>query len=195
MRKLTLLFLGLASSAALAQEGIYVGIGVGSMDYSETTQSGLIPKVEDQVSAYKLYGGFEINDHFAIEINYGETDDVMDSGSQFIPGLGTVTQSTTTELATTVLRGIGQLSYEWGVLQGAIGFYSAEIDFLDTLMVNGSSGTIGGGFSDDGLSAMIGIEWRFGRFGTGFGVRLEYEWLDISDIDAETIGLGIAYRF
>jgi len=43
--------------------------------------------------------------------------------------------------------------------------------------------------------AQLGIEWRFGRFGTGFGVRLEYEWWDISDVDASTVGAGISYRF
>ena len=195
MRTVTFVVLGLVGSTAFAQEGIYVGVGIGSMDYTESVENALLSKIEDTVSATKIYGGFEINQHFAVEINYGETGDVMDSASIFVPGLGTVTRSTKTELTTTVLRGIGQLGYEWGVLMGGIGFYSADIDFVDTLSAQGSSGTIAGDFSDDGISAMIGIEWRFGRFGTGFGIRLEYEMLDIDNIDASTIGLGIAYRF
>lgn len=196
MRTMTFLVLGLVGTAAVAQEGIYVGLGIGSLDYEETLPGASTSFLSDTVSTYKVYGGFEINEHFAMEITYGESDDIQRTFSGNFPPFGTATLTTTVDLTTTVLRGIGQLPYDWGTLLGGIGFYSSDTDFRDTLVTQCCGVSTGAGtFSDDGLAAMIGIEWRFGRFGTGFGIRLEYEWLDIDLVDANTLGIGIAYRF
>jgi hypothetical protein len=50
-------------------------------------------------------------------------------------------------------------------------------------------------FGDEGMMAVLGVEWRFGRFGTGVGIRVEYEWLDVEDASGSTVGIGVAYRF
>ena len=96
----------------------------------------------------------------------------------------------------TNLSAVGQLPLEWGVLMAGLGYYSSENDFVEELMADCcGSITNGNSISDNGVSAMLGIEWRFGRFGTRYGVRLEYEWWDISSVDASAIGIGFSYGF
>ena len=196
MRIVTALLLALLGTAAYAQEGIYAGVGLGSFDYEEQISDSVFGAIADKVSSYKVYGGFEISDYFAIEMSYGKTSDIIERRSGNDPTLGMVTADFVIDYTTTALRAVGQVPLDWGVLLAGIGFYSSESDFRELLTAEccGSLSNAGS-FAEDGLMAQLGIEWRFGRFGTGFGVRLEYEWWDISDVDASTVGAGISYRF
>lgn len=183
-------------ATANAQEGIYVGVGLGNFDFQETRTDPLLGQVTGDVSIAKIFGGFEINDYFAIEISYGETSDLSQSVIGNIPPLGNVNYNLNQDFAMTSLKAIGQYPMDWGALLGGLGYFSSENDFrefgtADCCSPLSNSGT----YSDEGMSAMIGIEWRFGRFGTRYGFRLEYEWWDINLTDSSALGLAFSYGF
>jgi hypothetical protein len=196
MRVITVVLLSLSTLPALAQDGMYVGLGLGRLDYEE---GGFSPAfgntLADTVLSYKVYGGFEFNQYVAAEISYGKADEVAGGASGNDPDVGNFETSIRTEFTTTVIKVVGQLPLEWGVLIGGIGYFETNADVRIDLTTDLGSFSGSGSASDDGLAAMFGIEWRFGRFGTGYGVRLEYEWWDLQNADASTIGVGMSYRF
>lgn len=195
MRIITLVLLALAGLPAFAQEGIYVGLGLGSFDYEDSMPDPVFGVRSDSALSYKVYGGFEFNDYLSAEIGYGETDKIEGSVSGTDPFLGDFTSSSRTEFTTTTFKLLGQFSRDWGVLLGGLGYFDTDSDIKLSLTSDAGSFNAEGSISDNGLMAMLGIEWRFGRFGTGYGVRLEYEWLDAQEADASTIGVGVSYRF
>lgn len=185
-----------SGAAANAQEGIYVGVGIGSFDFQEALTDPLLGQVAGDVSIAKIFGGFEINNYFAIEISYGETSDLSQSVMGNFPTLGNVNYNLTQDFAMTSLKAVGQYPMDWGAFLGGLGYFSSENDYrefgtADCCNPLSNSGT----FSDEGLSAMIGLEWRFGRFGTRYGFRLEYEWWDIDLTDSSAVGLAFSYGF
>lgn len=196
MRSSLLVVLSVFASAASAQQSIYVGIGYGSFDYKEDTGDPLIGPVADTASSTKLFGGFEINDHFTLEISYAKTADLRDTNVMDVPPFGEVTGTLATDFTITTLSALGQVPFEWGALLGGLGYFSSDSDFTVAASAD-CCGTLraDGSLSDDGLMAMLGIEWRFGRFGSRYALRLEYEWWDMSNIDTSTIGVGFSYGF
>ena len=196
MRAIRLVVLFAVSSPAIAQEGMYVGLGLGAFDYSENSPRLAPETFDDTVSAWKIYGGFELNEHFGFEIRYGATDTIEQTLSGTDPVAGDFTATFGTDFTTTTVLGVGMLPKDWGTLFGGIGYFDSSGDtalalttqccgpFNDSLSI-----------SDSGLAAVLGVEWRFLRFGSGVALRLEYEWLDVDNANASTLGIGIAYRF
>jgi hypothetical protein len=196
MRRLVVCLLLLAGSAADAQESVYVGLGLGSFDYEEKFVDPILGTVSDSVNSYKLIGGFELSQHFAIEVSYGKTDDILQTGSADVPPFGIISSRLSIEYTKTAVRLLGQWPLDPVVLLGGLGYFSGEGDFQEYLAADCcGTATNEGSISDDGTLAMLGIEWRFGRFGTRYGLRLEYEWWDISGVDASTVGFAVTYGF
>lgn len=195
MRTITVVLLAFFGLPAFAQEGMYVGLGLGSFDFKDSTADVLFGNRSDTVLSAKLYGGFEFNEYAAAEISYGTTDKFEGTVSGTDPFFGDYTIRSRTEFTTTTIKAVGQLPREWGVLIGSIGYFDTDAEIKLNLASEAGDFTSDGSVSDDGLMAMLGIEWRFGRFGMGYGVRIEYEWLDVAGADASTIGVGISYRF
>ena len=198
MRKVTLSILVWAvfGSVSFAQENAYVGVGYGSFDYDEGIVDPVLGPLSESVGSVKLFGGFEMNDHLALEISYGETSDIIFRGTENVPPFGDVTTTLKSDLVITNLTALGQLPLDWGVLFGGLGLFSSEQDFRQILTAACCQPLYGGGkFNEDGMSAKLGIEWRFGRFGTRIGLRLEYDWLDLDYADASQVGFAISYGF
>jgi hypothetical protein len=202
MRTTPFLLLALLGSAASAQESIYVGIGFGNFDYSETASNPDFGRVSDTALIKKFFGGFEINDYFTLEVSYSKTDDLRYEASAvfddpMFPGSNVlVTGRIETDFTMTTFSGLGQVPFEWGALLAGLGYFSADSDYSEVYTATGfNTFRSNVSFTDDGLMAMLGIEWRFGRFGTRYGIRLEYEWWDMSDIDTSSVGLGVSYGF
>lgn len=195
-RGFVLLVLLLFGSAALAQEGIYAGLGYGDFDYEENRVDPVLGRIADTVPSYKVFGGFEFNDYIAIEISYGKTGRIKKSGSRFSPTVGNVDSTLKLDFTNTVLMAVGEWPHDWGALLGGLGYYSYDADFRQDVTTECCGPLVNAGtVSDHGTMAMLGVEWRFGRFGTRIGVRLEYEWLPINQADASTVGVGLSYGF
>lgn len=196
MRAVVTVGLVLAASPALAQEGIYVGVGLGNFDYTEDGAILGPSALDDAVSAWRVYGGFELNEHLAFEVRYSASGQIGESFSGTSTAVGDYSGTIDADFATTSFAAMGLLPRDWGTLVGGLGYFSneANVDFSLTAECCGTL-TDGGTVREGGLMAIVGAEWRFGRFGTGIGLRLEYEWLDLEDASASTIGVGVAYRF
>lgn len=196
MRRLLVLALALAATPGLAQDSIYVGVGFGNFDYQESFESQLIGRVGDEVSVAKLLGGFEVNDYFAFEIDIAQTHHIRESGSENIPPFGNVNGFLSLDFTITSLKAVGQMSFEWGALLGGLGYFTANNGFVETISADCCDTVVeSGSFTEDGMTALAGIEFRFGRFGTRYGVRLEYQWWDLSDADTSAVGLAFSYGF
>jgi Outer membrane protein beta-barrel domain len=196
MRATALVAFALLASPAFAEEGMYVGLGLGSFDYAEDSVYLAPERFNDTVSSWKIYGGFEINEHFAIEIRYGASDKFHQSFSGTDPNVGDFTTTFNVDFTTTSAVALGMLPKEWGVLYAGLGYFdtNADLHFRAMTELSGDfsqSGSVG----DNGLLGALGVEWRFGRFGTGYGIRLEYEWVDADNASESTIGVGVSYRF
>ena len=197
MRRLLACLLTLVASGASAQDNMYAGLGFGEFDYQEEyTDPVLGVMVGDSVSSYKIFGGFEFNDYFAIEISYGKTDSIVSSGSGVDAIAGPYFYQLDLEYTKTALRAVGQLPIGDFVLLGGLGYFSSDGD-VDEYFDVACCGQFGneGSLSDDGMLAQLGVEWRFGRFGTRYALRLEYETWDMTSVDANTVGLAFSYGF
>ena len=197
MRRLLVCLLLATASIARAQDTGYVGLSYGSLDYEEDFVDNILGEpVSDTIDHYKLFGGFEILQHLAVEVNYSKAGDVEESVNTNIPPYGDVSYVLDMDLTITSVKAMGILPYDWGALFAGLGMYSSELDFRDYLSVeNLGSGADYGTVNDDGMNAVIGVEWRFGRFGARYGFRLEYEWWDMDGASASAIGLGGFYGF
>jgi len=194
--RFAVLLSALLGTAAQAQDSIYVGVGFGGFDYQESFDDIFFGRVSDSVDTYKIFGGFEFNEHFALEMSYRETGDIKQVGSAVLDPVGLVTDSLTSDFKMTNLVATGQFVKDWGVLLGGLGFFSSDNDVREDLTLECCEPlTLESSIRDDGLSAMLGIEWRFGRFGTRYGIHLEYEWWDIDAADASAVGISFSYGF
>lgn len=204
MRAITLVSLALLASPAFAQSGFYVGLGLGSFDYEDSTIVRVIPSniprfgsVSDTASSYKLYGGFDLNDNFAIEISYGTSDELKGEGIGFDPPPlpGDFRFSIKTEFTATVAKAMGRLPLGRSVLLGSLGYFHMDGDALSETVsgVGPAGGSIS--FNEDGVVGTVGVEWALSESVTGYRVRLEYEWWDMDSADASTLGVGVSYRF
>jgi hypothetical protein len=195
MRRLLACLLVSIATNAHAQENMYVGFGYGQFDYEENFVDPLLGQVSDSVPSYKLFGGFEFNEHVAVEISYGKDDSIIKSAPAFSLDCGSGTYQLDLEFTKTALRAVGQLPLGSIVLQAGAGYFSADGD-IDQFFVGGPCNFADeSSLSDDGMMAQLGVEWRFGRFGARYALRLEYEWWDMSDVDASTVGLAFSYGF
>jgi hypothetical protein len=132
-----------------------------------------------------------------LEFSYGSTSEIQQSVSGTDPFLGDFSLATNLDFTTTTVKAVGMLPFDWGVLLGGIGYFDTDAD-VDANLTAACCGTISASdsISDSNAMAMLGVEWRFDRgFGAGIDLRLEYEWWDIEDADASTLGIGVAYRF
>ena len=197
MRIIVGLVCALLGTAALAQEGMYAGLGYGAFDYEEKFVDPVLGRVSETTSLVKLVGGFEFNDYFALEINYGKSGDIEERGTYFdLNVLQDVEYAIYTDFTITSFKAIGRVPFNWGSLLGGLGYYSSSNDFLQTFSTPGFptfSQEIP--FDDDGLTYMAGLEWRFGRFGKPYRIRAEYETWDISELDLSAVNLIFSFGF
>ena len=196
MRRLLVLLLASFASIAQAQEGGYVGLSFGSFDYEEEFTDPILGQVSDSIDVYQLFGGFEIIEHLAIEASYAKAGDVEQSATIDTFEFGEVNYSLDLDLTITTVRAVGILPREWGALMAGLGYFSAETDFREYATLECCDPYVNDGtINDDGMAGMLGIEWRFGRFGANYGVRLEYDWWDTDGVDTSAVLLGAFYGF
>jgi OmpA-OmpF porin, OOP family len=174
-----LALLGLVAGAAANADvtpGFYAGASVGqtSIDLDD------VPFDESDTS-FKVFGGYSFNQHFAVELGY------FDGGSQEADfGFG---DSVSVELGGLVASAVGRLPMgESFALFGKVGFasYDAEV----TGRVNGVV-VIQEDGSDEDITYGVGGEFDFGQF----GLRAEYELLDVDGADVTMLSVGGFFRF
>ena len=192
MKKLALL-LCLGSTQlvhAQADSGLYMGAALGTFEYEEHLPGG----ISDDTSAYQLFGGYRLNDHFAVEVGFGRTGDIEGEFTEVVPGIGPITLEVDGVYDIYTLRAIGLLPFEQLSLFGAAGYYSASLGGLVSIAGIGDVGEVDG--HERGASAVLGIQRDFGLDLRSLSIRGQYEWFDFgNEVDASGFSIGVLFRF
>jgi OmpA-OmpF porin, OOP family len=167
--------LSLASSVtAHAEEapGFYAGASFGQASI-EIDDAGF----DGSDTAFKIFGGYGFNPYFAVELGWfnGGTAD-----ERFGPFVVEV------EMSGLVASAVGRLPVgDAFTLFGKLGFasYDAEVS---------ANGFGGDDTSDEDLAYGIGGQFQLGQ---AFGLRAEYEIVDVSDANFNMFSVGGLYRF
>lgn len=179
----------LASTNVLAeiQPGFYAGVGLGSATIELDADPTLDDfKFDSDDTAFKVFGGYNINQYFAAEAAYfdgGEPEETVVRG----PGVnGTVGLGTTGLIASVLGRiPLGEIFS----LYGKLGLASYEVEGKGRL--NGDVIIEETGTEDDvayGFGAAVSV-------GASFELRAEYESISISDGDFTLLTVNGLFRF
>jgi outer membrane protein with beta-barrel domain len=169
-----------ASMAAQAdtQPGFYAGAGLGTtkIGADELDNTGF----DDSDTGFKIFGGYDFNQNFGVEVSYfdlgeGSIEDAGDSASIGVSGLSA--------------SAVGRLPLsDMFSLYGKLGFASYDVDF-DFNVAGFGSGSQSD--SDSDMIYGVGGALNFGNF----GMRLEYEALNVDGGDINMISLSGLFRF
>lgn len=174
------------SPATVAQdafdEGAYVGVSVGSLDYEETVEIFDL-EFSDSTTAYRIFGGYRFNENFALEAGWGATGDLQET---YTDGFDTAVIRGDYEVLT--IRALGVAPFENVSLYGGVGYYDATLNGSVSVIGVGQMGFEG---DDSGATLVGGLQFDFGKV----SIRGEYEWFDTdSNVDAWDISIGLIFR-
>ena len=169
------LVLLVAAPAVVMAEGSYIGVAVGSGNIDVDDP---VLNVDDSDTAFKIFGGHRFIGGFFVEVGY------VDFGAPSEVILGN-----NVEIEITAFTAQGGYSFGAGPLDI---FGKAGLAFWDgDLKVNGSP-VPGGDDSDSDIIYGVGAALEF----AGFGVRVEYELIDVEGTEDTSIySLGATYSF
>ena len=183
------LVLGLAAAApAAAQDsGLYLGASLGT-GKSKNTCEGIAGNCDDTDTAYKLFGGYQINRNLAWEVGYGYLGDVTASGT--FAGVPLDFEVTNKALD---FSGIVTLPVnERFAVFGRLGIYRSQVE------LRGNLGTLQGGDHNTSFTWGLGMRFDLGR---AFAVRAEWQHYPniggdnagVDDMDLLTLGLVMRF--
>lgn len=171
----------MAANAASADSGAYVGLRAGSeMD----SRFGIIENVQVD-SPIGLYGGWNFNDHWGIELGYS------DLGQSTAAGIADFGFDLDGRLLT------GGVSYRFALndsfdIFGGVGLFDLSEDGTATTII----GPVPFDRDDNGLYAEVGGRYHFND---RFALRASYQWFDFSSIMTDdsdgTPWLGVEFGF
>jgi OmpA-OmpF porin, OOP family len=183
----SLLLAGAWLMAAPAAAQAYLGFGAGQSDYNS---GNIIPDlitsgaVDSKDTGYKLYGGYQFNRHFAVEVAYVDLGKAAYSGEFF----GTPVTGGTLETWGLNASAVGILplgsAFE---LFGKVGIMGWESKARDVTAGVPFSGKADGG----DISYGVGMAVHFTR---NVGIRAEWERFKAVD-DIDLLSAGLIIRF
>lgn len=182
----------LFSAPALAQR-LYLGFSAGRADVDESIAiPGLIDpggSFDGKDGAFKLFGGYQVNQNFALEAAFVDLGDVTYSGFFTGPTItgpvsGGRIQNSGFNLSAVGVVPLGQ-SF---VLFGKVGMFLWYSEATD----------VTGGFAfrseEDGSDLSLGLGASF-AIGPKASLRAEWERFEISNTDVDLVTVGFAFRF
>jgi opacity protein-like surface antigen len=181
----------LASTTVLAevQPGFYVGAGVGTAKVEQDTITdedfGDFTFDSDD-TAFKLFGGYNFNQYFAVEAAYFDGGAPEDTVVSFPGARGTLEIG----LSGLIVSALGRIPLgDVFSVYGKLGLASYDVDLKGR--VNGD--TVGSeSFSEDDVSYAVGASINVGA---SFELRAEYEAISIEDGDFNMITANGVFRF
>jgi len=189
-----LLVLGalVAAPPAWAQPGFYIGASAGSSSFENDITTGLITSgtVDTTSSGFKLFGGYQFNEYFGLELAYVDLGKATYSGSFF----GAPVTGGKVEVWGLNLSAVGTLPLNPTFsLFGKVGLFAWEAKAKDTTGGVPFSDTVSGG--DFSFGAGVNV-----RFTKNLSARVEWERFGLTGYDfdlgnADLLSLGIAYNF
>jgi OmpA-OmpF porin, OOP family len=168
----------MAATAAQAdtQPGFYAGAGIGSTKVGDD-----ISGVDDSDTGFKVFGGYNFNANWAVEVGYFDFGEASVSAGNSSASVGVTGLSASA---------VGRLPVsEMFAVYGKLGFASYDVD----LDFNNVPGFGSGHLSDSDSDMIYGVGGAV-SFGGNFEARLEYEALNV-DGDASMISVSGLFRF
>jgi hypothetical protein len=179
--------LALWSAGALAQEA-YVGGSLGQFVFEEEGTGSLV--IDDTAPLYKVYGGYRFNDTWAVEGYLGRADDLTQSTTEILPGIGALNATVRAQYNLVEVRGLAHLK----AFFAGIGYWESDLNGqidINTVATGPFSVDVSG--SDSGASLILGGEWDLGE---DWGIRVEIEGYDMDGTESVYhYGFGVHYRF
>jgi opacity protein-like surface antigen len=187
------LFLCLAgvADAQYLTGGPYVGLSVGSFSYQENGEN-LGFGISDSTSAYRVLGGYQFSGVYAIEASWGRSGTFNERFQAFDPNVGNVSLEIGGEYEIATLRFVALAPFSSVNMFGGIGYFDASLDVSLRFESPVEVQTLTGEDSDDGLTAVGGIQYDLRRL----SIRGEYEWFDTDDgVDTQSLNVAVVFRF
>jgi hypothetical protein len=188
----TLLCAALAPLPLAAQPltGGFVGFGIGSFDHKESDGAGNTI-VSGSTTKWQGLGGYEFNDHFAVEGSWGKTGTVKGAFTQSFLGSGTVTVNVLEKYETYTLRAVGMLPLKKLKLLGGAGYYNSRLSV--TLRIEGTPGELSDNSTvDNGAMLLGGVQVDLERF----SIRAEYDWFHTPrDVESSEATVNVIFKF
>ena len=185
--------LGLSALAALAltasmaaradvQPGFYLGAGFGTTKLNDDSFDGV--DLDDSDTGFKVFGGYSFNQYFAVEATYFDFGEASGSFDDF----GGTTKFDV-GVSGFAASAVGTLPVsDMFSLFARLGYASYDVDAHVNIV------GVGSGSASQSESDMIyggGAMLSFGQF----GVRAEYEAINVDQGDANMISISGVYRF
>lgn len=170
---LALAVVGLSPLAAAADGPWYAGAGAGQSEFD-------IGGFDDTATSWKIFGGYQFHDSFAVEIGYLDTGEAEES-------FAGETLTISADGATASLVGVLPIGEQFS-LHARLGmfFWDVEAELDD--------GVTAFTASDSGEDLYYGVGAGM-KLGENAGLRLEYEIADVEDADVSMISLSVLFRF
>lgn len=199
MKNVRPLLVGLLAASTLAFSPLsqaqmsgqwYAGVGVGQSKGKDLC--GYFPGVpcDDTDTATKIFGGYKINQNFAVELAYAD----LGKATLGIPGVSAEWKGTTWDI---LAVGIIPINPQFSFL-GKIGVANWNVDAnYDLSLVSMGTGSESANGSD--ITYALGVQYDFTN---QFGVRAEWQtYSNVGDdnttgqTDVEVIGVSALFRF
>ncbi|WJW75517.1 outer membrane beta-barrel protein [Thiohalobacter sp. IOR34] len=162
-------------SAGASAEGGYFGVGLGKASIDETvSEGGLSGAIDENSTAWKVFGGFFITDNLGVELGWTDLGDMNEGGNVDIETEGFMAAA------------IGSLPIGDGgfSVHAKLGAYAWDQDIAIT--PNGAA-------SNDGVDAVYGIGAKY-VYDEMFGIQLDWERYNAkADVDLISIGLTLNF--
>lgn len=187
MRKgsIAVLLAGLLSASAFAADnGFYIGAGVGGAKYDlGAGDLGLTTgNVDDTDTGYKIFGGYNFNKNIGLELAYVDLGDVSFNGTV---GATAVNGGGDTQGFNISAVFTAPINDRFSIF-GKVGAFAWDADFN----ANSAAVRATGSGSGTDFSAGLGAAYHLNR---NVSLRTEYECFD--DVDASLWTVGVAYKF
>jgi OOP family OmpA-OmpF porin len=186
--------MGLITSAPLlAQEaGFYLGGSVGKSKGKDACGSAATT-CDDTDSAWKLFGGYQINRNFAAELGYTDLGKFTASG--VVRGINV---SARFEAKAWELVGIGSIPFGKISPYGKLGLYRGEVKGRAVGSLGAVSVTASDKDTNTDLTFGLGVKFDFT---SNIGIRGEWQRYqkmggdDVGKSDVDVLSVGLMYRF
>ena len=200
MTKVKLLTVGLLAAAGLGlsssvyAQSFYAGVGVGQMTASDACNGAAAAgfSCDDSDMSYRVYGGYQLNKNFAVELGYADLGKVTGSGLVLgIPATAEV-KATAWDVVAVGLLPLNNNFTLFGKLGAASWNVDASVSALgSTLPVGSASGT--------DLTYGLGAQYDFSP---AVGVRVEWQtYKNVGDenttgqSDVDVVGASVLFKF
>jgi OOP family OmpA-OmpF porin len=177
-----------AVAQRMPETGWYIGGSIGQSEVQDFCDG--IPGCDDTDTAWKVFGGYQINRNFALELGYTDlgTTKIDVSG----PGGNLSARIDATALE---FVGLGMVPIaERFSLYGKLGLYRGEVEGRGAGVVQGEPINLEGDDSNNDLTFGFGLKFDLTR-----NAAIRGEWQRYSDMgedtDVDVLSIGLVWRF